>query len=45
MWRSSEVDKDKDEQRSGEVDEGMHAADLGNGEDEDVEAAASVCRA
>jgi hypothetical protein len=44
-WRSSEVDKDKDEQCSSEVDEGMRAADLGNGEDEDVEAVVSVCRA
>jgi hypothetical protein len=42
MWRSDEVDEDEDEQRSGEVDEGARAADLGDGKDEDVEAAASV---
>jgi hypothetical protein len=32
-----------DEARTGEVDEGAHAADLGDGEDEDVEAVAFVC--
>jgi hypothetical protein len=40
--RFGEVDEDEDERRSGEVDEGTRAADLGDGEDEDVEVAASV---